>query len=105
MSSIHVLLLCGGGSAEHEVSLVSANYIEEQLKQIDDIAYTRVEMKEDGWFDQNGLMCQLNLDKTLQTDFQQAMAKIEAQLISNWPIPVTTEISNLPEPVELDNFL
>lgn len=67
MSSIHVLLLCGGGSAEHEVSLVSANYIEEQLKQIDDIAYTRVEMKEDGWFDQNGHMCQLNLDKTLQT--------------------------------------
>lgn len=45
------------------------------------------------------------LDKTLEADFQQAMTKIEAQLISNWPIPVTTEIHNLPEPVELDNFL
>ncbi|WP_299013244.1 D-alanine--D-alanine ligase [uncultured Photobacterium sp.] len=68
MSSIHVLLLCGGGSAEHEVSLVSANYIEQQLKQIDGIAYTRVEMKEDGWFNQNGRPCQLNLDQTLQVD-------------------------------------
>jgi hypothetical protein len=45
------------------------------------------------------------LDKTLEADFQQAMTKIEAQLISNWPIPVTTEIPDLPEPVELDNFL
>ena len=47
------------------------------------------------------------LDKTLQADYQQAMAKIEAQLVSNWPIPVTADpsIPNLPQPVELDNFL
>jgi len=47
------------------------------------------------------------LDKTLQTDYQQAMVKIEAQLVSNWPIPVTADpsIPNLPQPVELDNFL
>ncbi|KHT65331.1 D-alanine--D-alanine ligase [Photobacterium gaetbulicola] len=66
MSSIHVLLLCGGGSAEHEVSLVSANYIEQQLKQIDNITYTRVEMKSDGWFNHQGQLCHLNLDRTLQ---------------------------------------
>ncbi|GAL02974.1 D-alanine-D-alanine ligase [Photobacterium aphoticum] len=66
MSSIHVLLLCGGGSAEHEVSLVSANYIEQKLQQIDDVQYTRIEMKTDGWFNAEGVACQLNLDRTLQ---------------------------------------
>ncbi|WP_318442719.1 D-alanine--D-alanine ligase [Photobacterium leiognathi] len=66
MSSIHVLLLCGGGSAEHEVSLVSANFIEEQLKTINGVTYTRVEMtKNDGWLDSENRPCELNLDKTL----------------------------------------
>jgi len=46
------------------------------------------------------------LDRTLQSDYQQAMAKIEAQLVSNWPIPVAANPSSpdLPQPVELDNF-
>ncbi|MEC6898518.1 D-alanine--D-alanine ligase [Photobacterium piscicola] len=66
MSSIHVLLLCGGGSAEHEVSLVSANFIEQQLKAIDGVSYTRVEMtKNEGWLNENQHSCELNLDKTL----------------------------------------
>jgi len=39
------------------------------------------------------------LDKTLQADFQQAMTKIEAQLVTNWPSPL------LPAPIELDNVL
>lgn len=65
MSSIHVLLLCGGGSSEHEVSLVSANFIEQQLQQIDAITYTRVEMKNDGWYNAEGALCRLNLDQTL----------------------------------------
>ncbi|MGF1723640.1 D-alanine--D-alanine ligase [Photobacterium nomapromontoriensis] len=65
MSSIHVLLLCGGGAAEHEVSLVSANFVEQNLQQIDGIRYTRVEMKSDGWFNVEGVPCQLNLDRSL----------------------------------------
>ena len=36
------------------------------------------------------------LDETLQADFQQAMTKIEAQLVTNWPAP---------DPIELDTFL
>lgn len=68
MSSIHVLLLCGGDSAEHEISLISANFVEQQLQMLDDITYTRVEMKQDGWFDNQGKPCQLNLDRTLQTE-------------------------------------
>lgn len=46
------------------------------------------------------------LDKTLQTDFQRAMAKIEAHLVPNWPIPVTTDLSipTQPKPLPLDNY-
>lgn len=65
MSSIHVLLLCGGGGSEHEVSLVSANFVEQNLQQIAGISYTRVEMKSDGWFNAEDVPCQLNLDRTL----------------------------------------
>lgn len=39
------------------------------------------------------------LDKTLQADFQYAMAKIEAQLVTNWPSSIH------PAPIELDDFL
>ncbi|UXI04111.1 D-alanine--D-alanine ligase [Photobacterium sp. TY1-4] len=68
MSSIHVLLLCGGGGAEHEISLISANFLEQQLQMLEGVSYTRVEMKLDGWFDHQGKPCQLNLDRTLQTE-------------------------------------
>ena len=75
MSSIHVLLLCGGGSAEHEVSLVSANFIEQQLKAIDGVSYTRIEMtKNEGWLDANQRACELNLDKTLSVTGDQSIA-------------------------------
>ncbi|KDM89907.1 D-alanine--D-alanine ligase [Photobacterium galatheae] len=68
MNPIHVLLLCGGGSAEHEVSLVSANFVEQNLQSIDGIRYTRIEMKPEGWFDQNHQRWQLNLDRSIQSD-------------------------------------
>ncbi|MDV2404855.1 D-alanine--D-alanine ligase A, partial [Vibrio cholerae] len=32
MTKTTILLLCGGGSSEHEISLVSANYIQQQLE-------------------------------------------------------------------------
>ncbi|MGF1759999.1 D-alanine--D-alanine ligase [Photobacterium sagamiensis] len=85
MSSIHVLLLCGGGSAEHEVSLVSANYIEEQLKRIEDITYTRVEMKEDGWFDTNNTPCQLNLDRSLQVGDEKTSVNYVIPCVHGYP--------------------
>ncbi|UTM60110.1 D-alanine--D-alanine ligase [Photobacterium sp. CCB-ST2H9] len=68
MNPIHVLLLCGGGSAEHEVSLVSANFIEQNLQSIDGIRYIRIEMKSDGWFDKDNQRWQLNLDRSIQSD-------------------------------------
>ena len=54
------------------------------------------------------------LDKTLETDYRQAMAKIEADLIplsapshlvSNWPFPVPADhLPNQPSSLELDNY-
>jgi D-alanine-D-alanine ligase len=49
MSKLNILLLCGGGSAEHEVSLISATYLESQLKLNPKFNVTRVEITEDGW--------------------------------------------------------
>lgn len=85
MSSIHVLLLCGGGSAEHEVSLVSANFVEQQLQKIDGITYTRVEMKESGWFDSEGTHCQLNLDRSLQVGDQKTQVNYVIPCVHGYP--------------------
>jgi D-alanine-D-alanine ligase len=55
MSKKHVLLLCGGGSTEHEVSLVSVKHIKECLTEIPDIELTTVEIKKSGeWFSESG---------------------------------------------------
>lgn len=67
MKPTQVLLLCGGGGAEHEVSLVSANYLESELKKMPSVALVRVEItKTDGWKDSQGQDCRLNLDGTLK---------------------------------------
>ncbi|MFV0448186.1 MAG: D-alanine--D-alanine ligase [Vibrio sp.] len=50
MTKTTILLLCGGGSSEHAVSLVSANYIQQQLALTPEFEVIRVEMKKDGWF-------------------------------------------------------
>ena len=66
MSNMNILLLCGGGSSEHEVSLVSANYLEQQLNQTDGFNVIRVEIQSSGWFlASNNHPCQFNLDGTL----------------------------------------
>ncbi len=49
-----VLLLCGGGSSEHEVSLMSANFVQQQLELINDINVIRVEMKTEAWYNDDG---------------------------------------------------
>ncbi|WP_428774992.1 D-alanine--D-alanine ligase [Vibrio sp.] len=54
MTKTTILLLCGGGSAEHEVSLMSADFIEQQLNQVSDFEVIRVEMKQEGWVTESG---------------------------------------------------
>ncbi|WP_117234059.1 D-alanine--D-alanine ligase [Vibrio maerlii] len=62
MSKIRVLLLCGGGSSEHEVSLVSANYVEQQLKLHDDLLVDRVEIRDGAWFSSEGHKVRLDIE-------------------------------------------
>ena len=38
--SYHVLLVCGGNGSEHEISLISASYVEEKLKSIPEFKLT-----------------------------------------------------------------
>ena len=63
MKNIHVLLLCGGGSAEHEVSLRSANFLEQQLAALPGVSVTRVEMHKDRWLTADGAECSLGLNR------------------------------------------
>ena len=40
--STNILLMCGGDGSEHEISLLSAKFIEEQLKLTKDFNVTKV---------------------------------------------------------------
>ncbi|MDF2154779.1 D-alanine--D-alanine ligase [Vibrio sp. CAU 1672] len=65
----NILLLCGGGSSEHEISLMSADYVEQQLNLIDAIKVIRVEIRTDGWFTTKGQLVYLDLhNKQLCSD-------------------------------------
>ncbi|WP_438402010.1 D-alanine--D-alanine ligase [Aeromonas veronii] len=68
MKNMHVLLLCGGGGSEHEVSLRSANFLEQQLCLLPGVEVTRVEMFADRWLSADGRECKLGLDKLLSFD-------------------------------------
>ncbi len=60
MTQTTILLLCGGGSSEHEVSLVSADFIQQQLELTNGFEVVRVEMKKDGWYTQHGELAYLD---------------------------------------------
>lgn len=50
----NILLLCGGGSSEHEVSLVSAKYLEQQLNLTPEFNVIKVEIKPEAWVISSG---------------------------------------------------
>ncbi|MEF1192979.1 D-alanine--D-alanine ligase A, partial [Vibrio parahaemolyticus] len=58
----NILLLCGGGSSEHEISLLSANFVEQQLNLIQNVKVTRVEIKNEGWVKDQGELVYLDLN-------------------------------------------
>ncbi|WP_025553964.1 D-alanine--D-alanine ligase [Vibrio parahaemolyticus] len=58
----NILLLCGGGSSEHEISLLSANFVEQQLNLIQNAKVTRVEIKNEGWVTDQGELVYLDLN-------------------------------------------
>jgi D-alanine-D-alanine ligase len=67
MNKIQVLLLCGGGGSEHDVSLRSANFIEQELHKLAHVEVTRVEIKADRWQRSDGVDCAFALDRQLRT--------------------------------------
>ena len=50
MSHYNVLLLCGGGSDEHDISLISADFIQTQLAQFSEINVTKLILEKNGAF-------------------------------------------------------
>ncbi|OBT07986.1 D-alanine--D-alanine ligase A [Vibrio sp. UCD-FRSSP16_10] len=61
MSNINILLLCGGGSSEHEVSLVSADYVQQQLELTTDFNVIRVEIINNSWLTHAKNECYLDI--------------------------------------------
>ncbi|MCL1046100.1 D-alanine--D-alanine ligase [Shewanella electrodiphila] len=78
MTIINVLLICGGGSAEHDVSVLSANYFESSLAKSDRINLLRLELDGNGhYFDQDGHRCELTSRREVRFDDQNKPA---------WPV-------------------
>jgi D-alanine-D-alanine ligase len=77
MTKKEVLLICGGGSTEHEVSLMSAEFIYNQLIDWEDINLHYVVIEKDGnRRDRSGALCELRkngqlvyTDKSIKLDF------------------------------------
>ena len=64
-----VLLLCGGGGTEHDVSLVSVKHIKECLSKISGIKLTSLEINKSGnWVDEAGKVHTLDSHRVLQPD-------------------------------------
>lgn len=69
MNQINILLLCGGGSSEHDVSLVSANYLQSELNKTQQFNVIRVEMRSAGWFVNGNELAYLDTNSaTLNSD-------------------------------------
>lgn len=68
MKHLHILLLCGGGGSEHEVSLLSADFLEQQLNLLEEVHVTRVEMHDDHWNTKDGSLCHLGQDRHLHIE-------------------------------------
>jgi D-alanine-D-alanine ligase len=64
MSKKRVLLLCGGGSTEHDVSLVSVKHIKDCLSSLADITLKTIEINKTGeWIDESGKKFELTADQ------------------------------------------
>ena len=77
MTKKNVLLLCGGGSTEHEVSLVSVKHIQDCLSQISGISVKKIEIDKAGhWVDESGKKYLLDPKKYLRSFEQDGDAGI-----------------------------
>ncbi|MGF1696366.1 D-alanine--D-alanine ligase [Vibrio lamellibrachiae] len=86
MTKTTILLLCGGGSSEHEVSLVSANYLQQQLSITSGFNVIRVEMRENGWYNDNDKLVSLDTNTaTLNCDSESIHIDFVVPCIHGFP--------------------
>ena len=58
---MEILLICGGGGAEHDISLLSADFLAKHLKSLDNVHIYPVEITRCGdWQGNNGQSCRLD---------------------------------------------
>lgn len=66
MEQKNILLLCGGGYSEHDISLISASYLKDQLSAHQSFELFFVEITKDGrWVEEKRGHCHLNLKREL----------------------------------------
>ncbi|MBV7315081.1 D-alanine--D-alanine ligase [Shewanella sp. NIFS-20-20] len=69
MTPINLLLICGGGSSEHAISLMSAAYLKSNLESIAGVNLMQVEMLAGGQYQTlDGKLVQLNADHQLVSE-------------------------------------
>src|SRR5690606_30783173 len=69
-----ILLLAGGGSTEHEISLISAQYLKKLLSQDPQIQLYEVEIEKDLKWKYQGKACNLTLGRMLEIEGQAPVA-------------------------------
>ena len=65
IKNINVLILCGGDGSEHNISIISSNYIKEQLKNIPNINTYHVVIHNNNWLLNDKENCSLSMNKKL----------------------------------------
>lgn len=102
MTNTTILLLCGGGSAEHEVSLISANFLQQQLELTPEFCVVRVTMEKDGWYTNEGKLVYLDTNSgTLNTEQESIKLDFVVPCIHGYPgetgdIQSMLELSGIP---------
>lgn len=101
MKLINILLLCGGDGSEHEISLVSAKYVEEQLALSPEFVVTKVIIHNNGWITENGEDCFICSGKKLNIGSRTITIDYAVPCIHGFPgetgdIQSLLEISNIP---------
>ncbi len=82
----HILLLCGGGGSEHAISLMSADYMQQQLELLDEVEVTRVEITDEGWFNRAQQAVTLDIhQRTLCSDTESRVVDFIVPCIHGYP--------------------
>jgi D-alanine-D-alanine ligase len=59
--NLNILLICGGGQSEHEISILSSAYLKNELAKTSTFNVITIEIKEGGWFSEQGELYNLDI--------------------------------------------